>query len=116
VNAKLRIEIEQPSEELRLLRLTGDLDGRASQALMSAWRAQRRPGIAVVIHLAGVEFISSSGVGALLAIVEESNDCGESVRLMAPSANVRSVMRLLGLDRFLPVVPEGAPNPMRKAG
>lgn len=116
MSTKLEIAVEESSEQVCVLRLSGELDGRGGPVLMAAWRAQRRPGRTLVIHLAGVEFISSSGVGALLAILEESNDRGEEIHLMAPSTNVRSVMRLLGLERFLPVVPDGASLPMRKAG
>ena len=116
MTGKFRIEVETASEPVRVLRVFGELDGRGGPALMATWRAHRGPGRTVVIHLAGVEFLSASGVGALLAIVEESNDQGEGVQLMAPSEHVSAVMRQHGLDRHLPVVPEGAPLPVRKAG
>ena len=111
----LVVELEETADDVRMLRLRGDLDGRGVPQMVAAWRRVKAPGSVLVIHLAAVEFISSSGVGALLTILEESNDRGQRVFLMAPSANVRSVIRLLGLEAFLPVIEEGAEIPPGKA-
>ena len=40
-----------------------NLDGGSTPLLIARWRQERKPGWTLVIHLAGVEFISSSGIG-----------------------------------------------------
>jgi anti-sigma B factor antagonist len=58
-----------------------------------------------VLNLSGVTFIASSGVGALLALVEECRQSGEQVRIAAASPAVRSVVGLLNLQQFLAMSP-----------
>lgn len=111
----LTIESEERGERIFVLRLQGQLDGTGAAILMSAWRRTRMTARATVVHLAGVDFISSSGVGALLAILEESRDQDEDVFFVAPSTNVRSVIRLLGLDGFLPLLEDDDSLPMKRA-
>ncbi len=57
----------------------------------------------LVIHLADVEFIASSGIGTLLALCEDSQEKSISVRLAELSPAVQSVVDLLNLSDFLPI-------------
>ena len=116
INKQFQIKSDETSPGTFVLRLSGELDSKSAPSLMTRWKAERKKGRVIVINLAGIEFISSSGVGVLLAIVEESNESGAGIHLVAPSANVQSVMRLLGLERFLPILPSEDAVPLRKAG
>jgi anti-anti-sigma factor len=83
-----------------ILRLTGLLDGRSAPKIHERCTANvgsRR----LVINLSGVTMITSSGIGALLALVEEHGQEFGAVRIAAPSEAVRSVIRVLNLDQFL---------------
>jgi anti-sigma B factor antagonist len=65
--------------------------------------AVRRSGKNLVLNLAGVSFIASSGVGALLALMEEFRKGPGCLRLVEVSPAVRSVVKLLNLERFLSI-------------
>jgi anti-anti-sigma factor len=86
-----------------LLRVGGRLDSASAPQLVHRCTAVKTAGGNLVLNLEGVSFIASSGVGALLAIVEQFRDSGCGIRFVAPSPAVDSVIRLLNLDQFLPI-------------
>ncbi len=88
-----------------VLRVHGELDAGSSPLLVERCTRERAAGRSVILNLSGVTFIASSGVGALLALVEEFRETPASLHLVSPSAPVVSVIRLLGLDQFLPINP-----------
>ena len=96
---------EAPREQgAVVLRVTGRLDARNAQALLRACRDHQEKGNRnLVINLAEVTFVASSGVGTLLALTEELGDAGGSVHLVALSDPVNSVVELLNLTQFLNV-------------
>jgi anti-sigma B factor antagonist len=51
--------------------------------------------------LSQIEFLSSSGVGALLALVEEFRESNADLHLAAPSEPVSNAIGLLNLGEFL---------------
>lgn len=57
----------------------------------------------VVLNLEQVEFIDSSGIGALLSFYKEMN---QQLSLRHPSATVLSVLELLRLHRVFEIEPE----------
>ncbi len=86
-----------------LLRVAGRLDARTTPQLLTRCSEARKPGVHVVLNLADVSFVSSSGVGALLAIAEEARLSGGGLRISPPSTAVRSAIQLLNLDQFLTI-------------
>ena len=85
-----------------VLRVTGRLDARNAQTLLRTCRDHEEKGNrTLVINLAEVTFVASSGVGTLLALTEELADAGGSVHLVALSDPVNSVVELLNLTQFL---------------
>ncbi len=85
-----------------LLRLSGRLEARAAQELLRRCREMKESGkTRLVLNLANVSFVASSGVGTLLALTEEFKDAGGSVHLASPSQAVTSVVDLLNLTEFL---------------
>jgi anti-anti-sigma factor len=94
----------QPADEATtLLRVSGRLDSSNAPALVKHCQAVSESGRNLVLNLEGVTFIASSGVGALLATAEQFRECHLLIRLVALSPAVDSVVRLLNLDRFLPI-------------
>jgi len=85
------------------LRLRGRLDARAASTLTTRCAEVRAAGRHLVLNLGGVTFIASSGIGALLALVEECRQSRTRVRLANVPPAVDSVIRLLNLDQFLSV-------------
>lgn len=57
----------------------------------------------VVVDLAGVDFIDSSGLGALVGGLKVARLAGGDVRIAAAGEQVRAVLRLTNLDRILAV-------------
>jgi anti-anti-sigma factor len=99
----LEIESSDAGERACVLRLRGRLDARGASALTARCAAVRATNRHLVLNLAGVTFIASSGVGALLALVEECRQSRTRVRLAEVPPAVDSVIRLLNLDQFLSI-------------
>ena len=95
------IERGPASDHSVVVRVRGELDARNAPGLVQACAQVRRDGKSLVMNLAGVSFIASSGIGALLALVEEFRQGPGSLRLVSISPAVRSVVTLLNIDRFL---------------
>lgn len=86
-----------------VVRLSGNLDLALSERLQAFFPqliGQQRGWSRIVVDLGGVNYISSTGVGALTdALVKaKKRDIGFAVRNMQPK--IRSVFELLGLLRF----------------
>lgn len=97
-----RIAPGEDSDIASVARVTGRLDAKNAQELMRhAREALERGKKRLVINLAQVSFVASSGVGTLLALTEEFQDAGGTVHLVALSEAVRSVIELLNLTQFL---------------
>ena len=100
-------DLEMSSMENRgrtaVLRLKGRLDVKTSPLLLQKVAEIQANGQNLVLNLAGVTFMGSSGIGALLVIVEQFQEQAGIVRLASPSPAVESVIKLLNLDRFLAV-------------
>lgn len=55
----------------------------------------------VVVDLSGIEFMDSSGLGALVGCLKSARQAGGDLRIAAPSSQVSMVLRLSNLDRVL---------------
>jgi anti-anti-sigma factor len=58
----------------------------------------------LVLDLAGVEFMDSSGLRAILHLQRELEDLGGGLALLDPTSQVRGILTLTGLDRQLPAL------------
>jgi anti-sigma B factor antagonist len=86
-----------------VLRLKGRLDVKTSPELLQRAAEVQANGQNLVLNLSEVSFIGSSGIGALLVLVEQFQEQAGVVRLVSPSRAVEDVIKLLNLDRFLMV-------------
>ena len=100
-------ELEMSKQEnhgrTAVLRLKGRLDVKTSPLLLQKVSEIQANGQNLVLNLSEVTFMGSSGIGALLVIVEQFQEQAGLVRLASPSPAVASVIKLLNLDRFLAV-------------
>ena len=84
-----------------LLTLAGDLDFAAHADLQDHIVSLVGAGHAVVVDCAGITFLDSMGLRALIAGLLAAEDAGQSFELAAPSAPVLRVLELSGtLNRF----------------
>jgi anti-sigma B factor antagonist len=55
----------------------------------------------VVVDLSAVDFMDSSGLGALVGCLKTTRQAGGDLRIAAPSEQVTMVLKLSNLDRIL---------------
>jgi anti-sigma B factor antagonist len=55
----------------------------------------------VAIDLSGVEFMDSSGLGALVGCLKTARQAGGDLRIAAPTKQVLMVLQLSNIDRIL---------------
>ena len=103
MKSEFEIESSDVGTSAVVLRLTGRLDARGASVLTARCTAVRSSNRHLVLNMAGVAFIASSGVGALLALVEECRQSRIRVRIAEVPPAVDSVIRLLNLDQFLSI-------------
>jgi len=79
----------------------GPVDYAEAQALVKAGRALLRESLTspLRVDLAGVSFLDSSALGALLQLREQAEEQGRRLELHNPSALVLKTLRATSLDR-----------------
>ena len=105
MDSGLEVVRGEPHGKTVLLRARGRLDAKTAPTLLEHTRKFVGMGRNLVLNLSEVTFLGSSGVGVLLAIAQAFQDGDGAVRLVAPSAAVVSVVKLLNLDTFLKIDP-----------
>jgi len=88
-----------------------EVEGRLTAAVAPQLRAEVSDLVdagktAIVVDLAGVDFIDSSGLGALIGALKATRVAGGDLRIAAAGEQVRQVLRLTNLDRVLHVYPD----------
>src|SRR5262245_23928772 len=85
------------------LRLRGRLDAETSQLLLQRCAGIQASGQNLILNLSEVTFLGSTGVGALLALVEQFREQAGSVCLASLSAPTRAVIDVLDLGDYLSI-------------
>ncbi len=57
----------------------------------------------VVIDLDGLDFMDSTGLGVLVAVLKKTSDEGGSVRLVCSKRSIRKVFSITGLDKVFAI-------------
>ena len=60
----------------------------------------------LAIDLTGVDFIDSSGLGALISGLKTTRQAGGDLRIAAPNDQVRLVLQLTNMERLLTAYPD----------
>lgn len=55
----------------------------------------------IVVDLSGVDYIDSSGLGALIGALKSTRQASGDLRIAAPGQQVRAVLHLTNIDRIL---------------
>jgi len=85
------------------LRVRGRLDAATAPDLLKRCADVQANGQNLVLNLSEVTFLGSSGVGALLVLVEQFQEQGGAVHFAALSTTARDVIDLLDLGQYLPI-------------
>jgi anti-sigma B factor antagonist len=89
------------------------LDGRLNMASAGRLREAVNTAVAgghnrIAVDLTNVEFMDSSGLGALVNGLKTAREAGGDLRIAAPNEQVRLVLQLTNMERFLTMVPDAA--------
>ena len=77
----------------------GDCDVHTSGALREAVKNAQAATGDVVIDLAGVDFMDSTGLGVLVGALTRSREAGTTLELARPGERVLRLLQLTGLDQ-----------------
>ncbi len=77
-------------------------NARALQRDMIDLLARNRAGL--VVDLKHVDFLSSSGMTAILAVARSAREAGSKLVLAAPTPVVLDALKVAGFDRLMPIV------------
>jgi anti-sigma B factor antagonist len=99
----LTLSVEIPDERTSVIALGGELELSTIPMVESRLLAEVRARSAIVIDLTRVSFIDSSGIGILIGAFRTANDGKRLHAVAAPGSQVERVLRLVGLDRVLPM-------------
>lgn len=98
----LTIQRTQPTPKTWVLSLQGAVDSSNVDELMDAIETAFKNRVyQVVIDLARVEFVASSGFSCFLTTRDEAMANGGDVVFSAARIQVREIFNLMGLDRIL---------------
>jgi anti-anti-sigma factor len=101
----LEIEI-QNSDERTLVTLSGELDASTASFLYDKLSDLEVDNVQhVVLDLAQVTFMDSTGLGVIVTEHKRLQHSGGSLTIFAPPSSVRRLFEITGLDGVLDVVP-----------
>ncbi|MFC7965471.1 STAS domain-containing protein [Streptomyces cinereoruber] len=86
---------------VRIAALHGEIDHDEMDVLREALLPEGEPVLPVVADMSGVTFLDSSGINALLTVHQQVSAVQAWLRLAAPTANVRRVLALIGVDTVI---------------
>lgn len=90
-------------EASTVITLSGDIDIETAPALREQLAALPPRVRTVVVDLSDVEFLDSSGVGALVGAADALRAAGGSLRLACPRPRVQKVFRISRLAEVIPI-------------
>jgi anti-sigma B factor antagonist len=98
---ELSIHAEREGDALRLA-VTGELDiGTKNSIIAAASEAQQQGVTKIDVDVSEVTFCDSSGISALVMIVNEAAAAGRQVTIVNPRTNVRRVLEIAGVFAYL---------------
>jgi anti-sigma B factor antagonist len=86
-----------------ILRVRGRLDGGTAPSLLERCALVQAQGRNLVLNLSQVSFLGSSGIGAMLVLVEQFQEQAGEVRFAALSESAKGVIALLDLGQYLTI-------------
>jgi anti-anti-sigma factor len=95
---------ERPVPNGVVLELTGDLTYAHREEFREAVEGLRQRGCRhLILDLAGVRFVDSSGLGLLALVAQHFKLAQGRVSLMRPQSYVREIMSLANITQLIPI-------------
>jgi anti-sigma B factor antagonist len=93
-------------DDIEVFALTGSLDIATSPTVRAALTsASERGGHQLVVDLTQVDFLDSTGLGALIGGQRRAREFGGEVRLVAKEGQILRLLRITGLLKVFSVYP-----------
>ena len=103
--APLDLKVEK-SAERTLLTLAGELDAATASYLYNRLAELEVDGAAnVVLDLAQVNFMDSSGIGVIVTAYTRLKRSGGTLTIFSPTSSVRRLLEMTGLSRAMEILP-----------
>ena len=98
---EIQVEHRAPATVVRII---GNVDGLTAETLLAELQARVGEGhVRLVGDLSGVNYTSSAGLRALLAVLRDARSGGGDLRLAAVHAPVLKILELSGFTSILKV-------------
>lgn len=97
----MEISLDAANSEALVLYVAGDIDVSVTEALADAGRAAvlgASEGTTLIIDIEKVEFVDSTGLGALLSVLNFANEHAVGMALRSVSTNLSQLLAVTGLD------------------
>jgi anti-sigma B factor antagonist len=91
-------------ETFVLVRLSGEFDLAASEAVETALLPLEARFPTVILDLRGVTFLDSTGLRAIVSTDARSRKNGFELKIVRGSEKVQKLLYLAGLDKILPLI------------
>lgn len=98
----VNIEVED-LKRVELVKVSGRIDSSNAAQFDSVLKEVASRKNNVVLEMSGIDYISSAGLRAMIALLREAKKQKGDVRLAAPSERVVEVLALAGLDSLFEV-------------
>jgi len=100
----MKIEIQDLNDGIVILSLEGKLNMLNAPRLREVIKAKTAAGSTrIAIDLSRVDFIDSSGLGALINGLKTTRQAGGDLRISKPSEQVKLVLQLTNVERVLKI-------------
>ena len=105
MDTAIEIEVMEGGRRGRIavLQAQGKLDASTAPILLEKCAQIQANGQDLVLNLSGITFLGSSGVGAMLVLVEQFAEQAGKIHFAALSEPVRTVVDLLDMSQYLPI-------------
>ena len=99
---RLDIEVERGAEQI-LIRMRGEVDLSNAASVQEAIDSAREeePDRSIVVDLAGLEFIDSTGLSVLVGATRRSRENGNRLQVRGATGQVRRVLEVAGVHDWL---------------
>lgn len=98
----MNITVSEASADVAIMTLSGRLNATSADQIGAAVRSATDTGRPrIVLDLAAVVFMDSSGLGAVVRALKTARGAGGDLRVARPSPQARLVFELTNMDRVL---------------
>jgi anti-anti-sigma factor len=95
----MEVHSDTPDEQATTVKVAGEIDVANADALRDVLELVCEPERLIVLDMEDVTFIDSSGVNALLKVLQQTSISHRGLVLQNPRRNVRMVLGVLGLEQ-----------------